>query len=138
MQPDSTRTGATNQRKQAIARLISGLMANSAGKELDESAIIAAHPELMPELEAELRKFRHTPAGETASFVAATAIRLTLPPEFRQDNARLLGPWLGGVRSPSNPRMCLNSNPGRRRLRNRMTDKWSSYRFKKLEADRNR
>lgn len=74
MEPDSNQIGATNQRKQAIARLISGLMKNGAGKELDESAIIAAHPDLMPELQIALRRVRRTLAEETALIVAATAI----------------------------------------------------------------
>ncbi|MGD0767084.1 MAG: protein kinase [Tepidisphaeraceae bacterium] len=72
MESDRTQGDAANQRRQAIARLISGLTA--AGGKLDESAVIAAHPELMPELEAALRKLSRMRAGETASVVLQTAV----------------------------------------------------------------
>ncbi|MGD0388692.1 MAG: protein kinase [Tepidisphaeraceae bacterium] len=72
MEPDRTQDGAANQRRQAIARLISGLTA--AGRKVDESAVIAAHPELMPELEAALRKLSRMGAGETASVILETVV----------------------------------------------------------------
>jgi len=72
MEPDRTPDAAANQRKQAIARLISGLTA--AGGKLDESALIAAHPELMPDLEAALRRLSRMRGGETASVVLETAV----------------------------------------------------------------
>jgi tRNA A-37 threonylcarbamoyl transferase component Bud32 len=72
MEPDRTQDVAANQRKQAVARLIAGLMA--AGGKVDESAVIAAHPELMPELEAALRKLSRLRSGETANVMLETAV----------------------------------------------------------------
>ena len=51
-------------------RLISELRA--AGKKLDQSALIAAHPELMPELEIALRQIGRKKAVETGSVVGET------------------------------------------------------------------
>ncbi len=70
MESDRNQSAQVNQRRQAVVRLISGLRA--AGKKLDQSALIAAHPELMPELEIALRQIGRKKAVETGSVVGET------------------------------------------------------------------
>ncbi len=66
---------AAEQRKQAVAQLISQLVTEGiAGKNLDESALVAAHPELMPELQNALRKLSQMTSGQSSSVVGITAI----------------------------------------------------------------
>jgi serine/threonine protein kinase len=70
MESDRNQSAQVNQRRQAVVRLISELRA--AGKKLDQSALIAAHPELMPELEIALRQIGRKKAAETGSVVGET------------------------------------------------------------------
>jgi serine/threonine protein kinase len=70
MESDRNQSARVNQRRQAVVRLISELRA--AGKKLDHSALIAAHPELMPELEIALRQIGRKKAAEMGSVVGET------------------------------------------------------------------
>jgi serine/threonine protein kinase len=80
MDAEQTQKSA-NRRQQAIAQLIARL--NSAGADdpsFDEAALIAAHPELMPELQAALRELKRQRdmqrlrAGETANVNLSTVL----------------------------------------------------------------
>jgi tRNA A-37 threonylcarbamoyl transferase component Bud32 len=72
MESDRNQSAQAEQRKRAAARLIDGL--TKAGKKLDKSALIAAHPELMPELEIALGKAERMRAGETSSVILETMV----------------------------------------------------------------
>lgn len=60
-------------RRQAVVRLIRELA--GAGKKVDPKALIAQHPELMPELEIALKKIASRNAGETVSKITVAATR---------------------------------------------------------------
>ncbi len=70
-------SGATDRKKEAITRVISEIISQEASSEpIDESKIIAAHPELMPELQTALRRLHSMTSmpSETSTPIGATAV----------------------------------------------------------------
>lgn len=70
-------SGATDRKKEAITRVISEIISQEASSEpIDESKIIAAHPELMPELQTVLRRLHSMTSmpSSTSTPIGATAV----------------------------------------------------------------
>jgi serine/threonine protein kinase len=70
-------SGATDRKKEAITRVISEIISQEASSDpIDESKIIAAHPELMPELQTALRRLHSMTSmpSETSTPIGATAV----------------------------------------------------------------
>jgi serine/threonine protein kinase len=76
MESEPNKRGAQGDAKrQAIARLVRQVMADvAAGKTFDEAALIATHPELMPELQAELQRIRAAKSPQAGGAVNATML----------------------------------------------------------------
>jgi serine/threonine protein kinase len=67
--------GQGDAKRQGIHRLLRGLMTDiAAGRTFDEAALIAAHPELMPELQAELRRLRAAKSNPAGNVVSETMV----------------------------------------------------------------